>query len=314
MQHLIVILDREAPSFCFYPNPESGSERMDLETLKHVIAYAQKHNLLINFLVGDIPLPESYLKEIDVICHIFIRPFNSQPYQPDDIVVMEQKDTLSLANHLFFQNVILHVDRSDLPNLANTVSGLLERSYRTNVTLRDIDRYTEDDFETYREQLQKLATGYKASLLQDKRNELNLLSDRLVLHEMNNCNAGVENMTVSPEGKFYICPAFYYENREDCIGDLSQGLSIPNGQLYKLAYAPLCRKCDAYQCKRCVWLNRKTTLEVNTPSHEQCVISHLERNASRELQKQLYPDGWNGWVSIPEIDYLDPLECRRLEY
>lgn len=67
------------------------------------------------------------------------------------------------------------------------------------------------------------------------------------------------------------------------IGDLQNGMNIKNSQLYKLDYAPLCRQCDAYQCKRCIWLNRKMTYEVNTPSHEQCVMGHLERNASRNL-------------------------------
>lgn len=67
------------------------------------------------------------------------------------------------------------------------------------------------------------------------------------------------------------------------IGDLQNGMNIKNSQLYKLDYAPLCRQCDAYQCKRCIWLNRKMTYEVNIPSHEQCVMGHLERNASRNL-------------------------------
>ena len=119
---------------------------------------------------------------------------------------------------------------------------------------------------------------------------------------------------LAPNGKFYICPAFYQEDEENNVGDLAHGLKIPNPQLYQLEYAPICRRCDAYQCKRCIWLNRKTTLEVNTPSREQCVTAHLERNASRQLlaairqaHKDFLPD-----TDIKEIDYLDPFEiCRR---
>jgi len=86
-------------------------------------------------------------------------------------------------------------------------------------------------------------------------------------------------------------------------------LNIRNQQLYKLEFAPICRNCDAFQCKRCIYLNRKTTLEVNTPSHEQCVVSHLERNSSEELLdavKILIPQ--LSTQSIDKIDYLDPFE------
>lgn len=53
------------------------------------------------------------------------------------------------------------------------------------------------------------------------------------------------------------------------------------------------------------------TGEVNTPSHEQCVTSHLERNASRKLFYNLrkYGEFMNG-TEIKEIDYLDPFENR----
>lgn len=82
-----------------------------------------------------------------------------------------------------------------------------------------------------------------------------------------------------------------------------------NPQLYKLSYAPLCRQCDAYQCRRCIWLNRKMTFEVNTPSHEQCVVAHLERNTSRELLYSVrkYGDFLSG-IDIDEISYTDPIE------
>ncbi|MCB6675385.1 hypothetical protein L0N23_03615 [Bacteroides intestinalis] len=96
------------------------------------------------------------------------------------------------------------------------------------------------------------------------------------------------------------------------IGDLENGLDIRNSQLYRLSHAPLCRHCDAYQCKRCIWLNRKMTLEVNTPSHEQCVTAHLERNASRDLLQEIRKSGrFLQGREIMEIDYLDPFDVRK---
>ena len=136
----------------------------------------------------------------------------------------------------------------------------------------------------------------------------NLLTDRMFLDKMNNCNAGDESITLAPDGKFYICPAFYLDGSK-AVGDLENGLDIKNRQLYRLDHAPICRKCDAWQCRRCVWLNRKTTLEVNTPSHEQCVVAHIERNASRRLLKEIRTLGeFLPEKEIKEIDYLDPFD------
>ena len=78
--------------------------------------------------------------------------------------------------------------------------------------------------------------------------------------------------------------------------------------LYQFNYAAICKHCDAYHCKRCVWLNKKMTLEVNVPSREQCVIAHVERNASRCIlhkNKDAFPN-----FEIKEIDYLDPFDNK----
>ena len=128
---------------------------------------------------------------------------------------------------------------------------------------------------------------------------------------MNNCGAGDTNITIAPNGKFYICPAFYLNDESDNVGSITEGLDIKNKQLYRLDHAPICRHCDSYQCKRCIWLNRKTTLEVNTPSHEQCVLSHIERNTSKKLLERIRLHGdFLPEINISTIDYLDPFEKR----
>ena len=145
---------------------------------------------------------------------------------------------------------------------------------------------------------------------------------RMMLDGMNNCNAGSESITLAPDGKFYVCPAFYLADEDEdyglgkskcAVGSLVDGLDIKNPQLYKLSHAPLCRNCDAYQCKRCVWLNRKTTYEVNVPSHEQCVVAHLERNASRALLMDIRKHGTflSEKEDKKEISYLDPFDVRK---
>jgi len=139
---------------------------------------------------------------------------------------------------------------------------------------------------------------------------IHVLTDRMMLKDMNNCGAGDTTVTLAPNGKFYVCPAFYFDDEQNCVGDLKRGLDIKNKQLYKLDHAPICRLCDAWHCKRCVWLNKKTTLEVNTPGHEQCVIAHLERNASKTLLGNIRKHGTflPEFDDIKDIDYLDPFD------
>ena len=121
--------------------------------------------------------------------------------------------------------------------------------------------------------------------------------------------SGKSGGTLAPDAKFYVCPAFYLGNDGYAIGDLQKGLDIKNPQLYRIDHAPICKRCDAYQCRRCVWLNRKMTLEINTPSHEQCVISHLERNASQQLLTSIRLAGdFLVGREISTLNYLDPFD------
>ena len=94
------------------------------------------------------------------------------------------------------------------------------------------------------------------------------------------------------------------------MGNLIDGLDIKNPQLYRLDHAPICRHCDAYQCKRCVWLNRMMTYEVNTPSHEQCVVAHLERNAAAQLLASIrkYGEFLPEKGNLEVVESLDPFE------
>ncbi len=312
LKYLFVILDTSADSFCYYQNPNQKSQFIDLQHLKDVIFFAQKENMLINFLVGKEKLPKEYLNLMDTINHIIISSYESQINNNEDIWVVDFNDKNQkpeLSNHA---NVIVRIEKKYLSDLASIITNI-KVNKRLNIVLLDINTYSDIDFDEYKKQLGEIKDSYINNLNGNSHIELNILTDRLELAKMNNCEAGTMHITFAPNGKFYICPAFYFENEIDSIGDLISGINIRNKQLYTLEYAPICRKCDAFQCKRCIYLNRKTTLEVNTPSHEQCVVSHLERNCSAGLFDKvqfLLPD--LGAKEIIEIDYLDPFENKNL--
>ena len=312
LQYLIILLDDTSCSFCHYENPKTERRLIPIETLRQGIRFGMMENLMIQYVYPDYELPTEYDDVIESIDHSKIKSL-SHSYQKEgsadaDVLVLngfENPGTVEVP-------VVLRVSKLELLANETKVRELLGKVPRLNVVITDVENLTDDDFGKYKAFLQQLSTKTEQMYVDGKAPQLNLLTDRMMLKEMNNCGAGDTNITLAPNGKFYVCPAFYYEDEADSVGDLEHGLDIKNKQLYKLDHAPICRHCDAWQCKRCIWLNRKTTLEVNTPSHEQCVVAHLERNASRELLANIRKHGTflPEQEEIKEIDYLDPFDKR----
>lgn len=310
IQYIVILLDDTSTSFCHYMNEKADRRLIPLQTLKDGICYAMKENLNIQFVYPNYKLPKEYLAAIDSIDHTDIYP--AEMSDNADVVVF---DSLIAAKDYVFKEEVAYLIRTDKVSLFNEykiIGEILDKVTRLNIVITDIETFTEDDFMAYKSLLSNLAERVEQIYVSGKSPQLNLLTDRIMLEKMNNCGAGDTSVTLAPDGKFYVCPAFYLSADGYTIGDMVNGLEIKNSQLYRLDHAPLCRRCDAWQCKRCIWMNRKTTLEVNTPSHEQCVVAHLERNASRKLLIDIRKHGkfMSGSEDIKEIDYLDPFDVK----
>ena len=314
LHYLIILLDETSTSYCHYDIMTKERKLISLDDLKAGVRFAMIENLMIQFVYPNYDLPQDYKDVIESIDHSKIIALDSPLRNNADVIIINHWQ--ELENCDFDTNIayVLRICKSDFFSQETLIKSMLGKVSRLNIVITDIETFTETDFETYKKLLLSLSDEIKSLYAKGVNPQLNLITDRIMLLQMNNCNAGCENITLAPDGKFYICPAFYYSEVDKQIfqiGDLKNGLNIRAAQLYKLSHAPLCRTCDAYQCKRCVWLNRKTTFDVTTPSHEQCVIAHIERNASRDLlidvrkHREFYPE-----QDIKEIDYLDPFDVR----
>lgn len=329
LQYLIILLDDTATSFCHYGNSCASRKLISIEDLKAGIFFAMKENLMIQFVYPDFELPQEYKDVINTIDHSVIVSSlceDSALKNNADVVVIHDWTAIERMNFDTDISYVLRTTKSDLFDKYRFLMPVIGKVSRLNVIITDVESFEDDDFEIYKNVLSYLSEEIEKLYVEGKSPQLNLLTDRMMLDKMNNCNAGWENITLAPDGKFYVCPAFYHAQQADgsetslsevcekgfSVGDLKSGLDIKNSQLYRLDHAKLCRNCDAYQCKRCIWLNRKTTCEVNTPSHEQCVVAHLERNASRFLLNNIRRHGsfLPEKEEIKEIDYLDPFEIR----
>lgn len=301
LTYLVVLLDDSSVSYCHYENGCKERHLIDLDILKHGIIWAMKENLNIQFVYPDYQLPEEYRNTIEMVDHTKIGPIACG--ENLDVIVLDDLQVQSQTDGCYLWRCTLQ----ELIDNKERLVSILSCATRLNVVLTDIIKWKQSEFDSYKDILDDLVDQTVELYQHGKRAQLNLLTDRLLLSSMNNCNAGDTTVVLAPDGKFYVCPAHY---PNESVGSLHEGLHIPNRQLYNLDHAPICRHCDAFQCKRCIWLNQQTTTDCNIPSHEQCVVAHLERNASRTMQQRLKEKDIvveNSQV-IPEIDCLDPFE------
>ncbi|MDE6537510.1 MAG: CXXX repeat peptide maturase [Muribaculaceae bacterium] len=312
LKYLIIPLASTATSFCCYPSSQLDEEWINVDTLKKGILWALKENLSVQFVYPKGSLPTEIKDEIDTIDHVSIMSassFDKQALQGVDIVVFDSPAEMGQYSFLTDQSYVVRSSFKELTAAAGIIKSALSDVDRLNIVISDIEEIDDALLNDYQEFLNGLIPGIVEEYKRGHNVQLNLLTDRLMLESMNNCYAGSESITLAPDGNFYICPAFYVDGHAP-IGNIDSGIEIKNPQLFNLSHAPICRICDAYHCKRCVWMNQKLSREINTPGRQQCLISHIERNASQELLKEFHKidPGFMANVNIPEIDYLDPFD------
>lgn len=308
LKYLVVPLAYDAVSFCHYTATLGNSQTISKDILKDSIVWAMKEDLSIQLLYPKRVLAKEIMDLTETVDHVKIVPSDIDDHEllaKADIVVFSSWLDMNDFEFSFNQSYVIRTSFEDL--LINEY--LLKKAFaicnRINVVFTDIDiRY--DEYENFLQGIvPSIIEEYKAG----HKVQLNILTDRLMLNEMNNCNAGWESLTLAPDGNFYVCPAFWLDG-STAVGDLQKGLDLKNPQLFKLSHAPICRQCDAWQCKRCIWLNKRQTREVNIPGREQCLAAHIERKASIYLLEEFrkIDPSFMLETQIREINYLDPFE------
>ncbi|MDE6271565.1 MAG: CXXX repeat peptide maturase [Muribaculaceae bacterium] len=311
LKYLIVQLDDSAPSFCHYTLKDKDQRLIPLDLLEKALIWAMKENLNVQFIYPESELPTEYKKIIDFVDHADIASVCCE----DNSLVRKAEvlllSSLSIPEKLELRKGCAYVWRTTISDFLINYKVMIEilpHIDRINVVFTDVINFKDSMKAAYSAALDRLAQAIVSEYKHQHQVQLNLLTDRMLLNEMNNCNAGDESITLCPDGKFYVCPAFY-SDEENAVGDLNSGPFIMNEELLKLSYAPICRICDAWQCRRCVWMNRELTHEVNTPGHEQCLMAHIERNASARLARRLRNEcDIKLGKDFTETECLDPFE------
>lgn len=304
LKYIIIQLCDSSVSFCHY-TPTEGQRLISLEALEQGILWSVKHGSDIQVLYPAYTLPDEYTHLLTHHPHVKITP---EGFDDSDVIVLKGWDSIIGLSSAIEQPVVLHCTVKEFIGHNSQLSENLKKFTRLNVIFSDIPNFSDSEITEYEKALTILSESILEIYREGHQVQLNLITDRIMLSEMNNCNAGIETVSLAPDGNFYPCPAFYF-NQLYNVGNPTNGLNILNSQLYLLENAPICRICDAFHCKRCVMLNKTLTLEINTPSHQQCVMAHIERKISKRLIEQIREYGdYAQHVEIPEIDYIDPFE------
>jgi len=310
IEFLIVQLSSSSTSFCHYKPGQVTEELISIDYLRSAILFSMKENLKLQVLYPDRALPDGYDNLLSDFSIIRIASWSSYYANNADVLVFDSATAFNQCGIKNNRICIYLLSAHNISDLNNIDTSQLAQITRLNIVLQGIENINSDEQNQYNESLRDLLPKLESLYVNQSLPPVNVLSDILFTNSMNNCDAGVKSISISPNGKFYLCPAFYYSDRDSHIGDPNSGICLKNRYLLDLEHAPICRICDAYQCKRCIWLNHLMTGELNTPSKEQCVLSHYERNQSKELLERLrsFDKSFIANKTIPEIDYLDPFD------
>jgi radical SAM peptide maturase (CXXX-repeat target family)/CXXX repeat peptide maturase len=300
---LYLILSDKVVPHCSYRNYKKTSELMSDQTIQKCLEFASYNEFTPVFL-GEFKNPlKSNLKH----GYYQILGWNStKEYNRTEIPVFDNKvEDFSDQIH----ECILILNKENVSHLYEFSTKLFGKSSKINLKLENISNWTEETLKLYDDQLDKLNSVILDSYKEGNPFEFNVLTDILHLDSLEDCCSGETSFSVAPNGKIYICPAFYFDNSENSVGNLEDGIKIINNYLLEVKKSPICIKCDAFHCNRCKFLNKKCTNEINIPSKMQCVISHIERNKSKSLQLSIKKECDVDFNRIiKDINYLDPIE------
>lgn len=286
---LFIMMENESASFCDYKNTYNNNLKIPFETFKKGIDFAERNFLVPVILLGNDQLDDSHLKRLEGMDFISISNLSNNMPFGDKITILDVNNLDNISEQ--DGNIMLKVDKESIGNIYEAVKDAFTKVKRINIVITDAGELTQNDLDLYEHQLDLISDLIIDYFRQSQFKMINVLTDNLFIKKSNNCGAGTNNITLAPNSKFYVCPAFYYNDKDSNIDiDINSETDNLSGNLeegLKDNRFVLCNKCNAYQCKRCIYLNKTMTKQYNVPSYIQCSTSQMELRKSYELQQKI---------------------------
>lgn len=281
-KYLYILTDSEFEPICNYNIPDDFvHEKMDDELFDYLLDYCDKNNYL-PVIVGDGRNTMGNL----AISHT--NKYNN----PFTIYINSEGG----------DNILFSVTRESLCGLGEQLINKILTVRRIVLIFPDFIDWNIDDLRRYENEMKIYLRYIIEKKLYDT--SVNVINDLIVTNSIRNCNSGITNFTVAPNGRVYYCAAFYY-NKTDMGVSLD---SVMRDELCEFNRASLCKLCNNVTCRRCIYHNKMVTGELSVPSKIQCLFMDINRNLSYELYIELKHDNIRIRNHIQKNVFADPME------
>ena len=222
----------------------------------------------------------------------------------------------SFLNFSSSKSLIYKINKDNMKYMVHDINKLISSmcdALNISIFIENLRDYKLEDLFRYGQFLQNVADLIFDCWKCQKRVNINVLTHILFLDSHKNCGIGNNNITLGPDGKFYICPAFYYDldlRNKYQIGDLNTGVKNNYQNSTFNINTNLCGKCDNYHCDKCVYMSLLGSGEFCVPTEIQCIKTNIERQATIYLLNKLKEYEISFWSYRKELSsyrYLDML-------
>lgn len=281
-KHLYFILSDDSVEHCIYTNKKQ-EKFMDINILNSGLKFATNNFYRPVFLHSPKTSTINYTEVTKNKDKIDIYPIEIDS-TIDNLKAYPVYNSKNINLESNKSTCILTVENDDIPKLNHMVEVLLKKFKRVNINLKiSGDKL---NLELYRENLISISNELLKYYQDGIFKEINKITDILLIDEMENCNFGLDNFALAPNGKVYICPAFYYNEPENYICDIGEDINI-DSELFDGSKSKFCSKCNMNSCNRCLYDSKKKTGEFLVPSTIQCKSSIVEYKVSYDFRRNL---------------------------
>ena len=158
------------------------------------------------------------------------------------------------------KNLVLRLPFSEVLKQKDEIAKLFAFGTRISLCITDVEQFTDEQIETYKQVLNEWNAALLELYKQGQSPQFNLLTDRMMLDKMHNCEAGVNNITLAPNGKFYICPAFYYYEQTKVFNQMNHYQPSSDNSVGDL------KKAWTFQTRSCSNLTTRPCAATATPT------------------------------------------------
>jgi len=284
-----------------FDSKEECKAKLSPKNLRHILlwaANAEPKMPELLFLAGDDePLEPSIASVLVDMGDQVVTPLLSIdkqkslgiPFSRNQTVVARNLSQLvTHAEDIAGRSVILHIERTEIGRLAESLLYIQDYLGAITLRLRDVHLLGDDDLQSYEQQLASIADiglMKQAAGTEGKLRLLNLSALGAATSRTARCPAGKGFVTIGPDGCIYPCPAFYRAGKEYSLGSIRSRVNEPADFTWNRQH---CGICGSTQCPGCPFLESSEL----AGKEQVCRVYEAEDRATQELLLRVARSGY----------------------